>query len=276
MPAYFGPISLGYAGNTGLPFQNFTRKSAMRFHDHNIAQGMPLTEWIAYELHKVTLQVTLWSPYTSDPTATILMLGMVRDQRTPLPLFVGNQMVGRGGSLFTLRSMNEKWDVVCGPVIKAKVDLEFVEYSPPLSSAQYLSITSSLAALSGALQTVSATISTVGNLANTVGGLAGGSIGGIVPTALNVTGALSGAVASVSGIGASITNFASGVSSGIANPTALATSLTGGGVTGIAGSLPPAASAVSGMATTLATSVNAAGGVFATIKTAMNAFRPLF
>ena len=285
MPAYFGPIRLGFYGGSGAPFTNVTRKSAMRYHDHNIAQGMPLTEWIAYELHKVTLQIHLWTPYTDDPTATIQALASVRDGRTPMPLFVGNQMVGRGGSLFTLRSLNEHWEVVCGPVIKAKVDLEFVEYAPALTGAQYLGITGSLGGLVGGLQAVAGqvtgAISAVGNLANTIGGMTNvslnqGAIGGIVATAQNVGGALAGAVSSVSGIGSSISNFASGVSAGIANPTALATSLTSGGVTGITGSLPAAASAVSGMASTLSGAVNQAGGTMTVIKSAMANFRSLF
>jgi phage protein U len=282
MSAYFGPIRLGFHAPAGFPFQNVTRKSAMRYHDHNIAQGMPLTEWIAYELHKVTLQIQLWAPYTDDPTSVIQALAALRDGRTPLPLFVGNQMVGRGGSLFTLRSMNEHWEVVCGPVIKAKVDLEFSEYSATLSGAQYLGITSSLGGVLGGLSAAAASITgAVGSLAKSVGGMTNmslnqGSIGGIVATAANVGSSLAGAVSSISGIGASISNFASGVSAGIANPTKLAATLTSGGVTGISGSLPAASSAVSGMASTLSGAVNQAGGTMTVIKSAMSRFRPLF
>jgi Phage P2 GpU len=292
MPAYFGSISLGFRGNGGIPVVSLSRKSGMRYHDHPIAQGMPMTEFVGFELHKVSMQITLWSPYTSDPTATIQALATARDGRAPLPLFIGNQLMGRGSSLFTLRSINEKWEIFCGPVQKAKVDLEFVEYSAALSNNQYLGLTSALGPLGalggaisglssavsavsgiagsvvGAVNTVGAVVNSVGSIASTVGGVfgLGGTIGGLVATASNVTGALSGAVSAVSGIGSSLPQF----SGGVVNMSQTAASIVNG-VTGAASVI----SAGAGLTTTLAAPIAIAGGAITVVRTAINTYRPL-
>lgn len=145
---FFGPIPLGWQGSGGPPpITSFQRRGPIRYHDHQISLGFPATQFLGYDLIKIQLQVQLWTPYTISPAECFQALATVRDLRIPLPLFVGNQLAGRGASLFTLRSVNEQWEIINGPVLKAKAELELVEFANQLTGNSYFQIVNALLAL---------------------------------------------------------------------------------------------------------------------------------
>jgi hypothetical protein len=226
--AFWGPIPLSWSGLGGpAPTQNISRKSSIKYHDHPIALSYPLTEFVGYELRQVRLTCHLWYPYTIAPNLAYAALAQLLDLRVPMPLFINGSLQGRGGSLFTLRGINETWEV---HGIKAKFELEFTEYMTTVSGNQFLAIASTALSL----------IPGLGNAAGIVGRISalpalGNALGGTVGPLSGIVNAVSGTVNAVSGTLSSVAGQISG---------GLAASVFGGG--GLGGLIPAGVAAIAG------------------------------
>jgi hypothetical protein len=247
--AFWGPIPLSWSGMGGpAPTQNISRKSSINYHDHKIALSFPLTEWTGYELRTVRLTCHLWYPYTINPTLAYAALAQLMDLHVPMPLFINGALQGRGGGLFTLRGINETWEV---HGIKAKFELEFTEYMPVVSGNQFLAIASTALSLipgmSGAAGLVGG-LSAVGSIGSALGG-AGGLLSG-------VSGVVSGISSAVSTVTGTLATVAGQISGGITN------SIFSGG--GLGGLIPAGVAALSGgPGVAIGSLVNNAVGVIA-------------
>lgn len=132
----YGPVVFGFSslhgGNPGL--ETVIKRSSARWADSEIFANVPVSEFLGPALAEVTIGLYFWEPYTHPLALSMVMLNAIRDNGWPLPLFIGNQLMGNGVSLFTIRAIDEQWEQIPSRVIKARVQVTFREYGTPLSS----------------------------------------------------------------------------------------------------------------------------------------------
>jgi phage protein U len=92
-------------------FDHLTDTNVSRYAEHKILQGIPLLEFVGEELITVTLSLNFVLPYTADPVAMLQLMKMQKSLRTPLPLIVGEALVGRDLlTLFVLTEIKTEWN----------------------------------------------------------------------------------------------------------------------------------------------------------------------
>jgi hypothetical protein len=127
----FGFSSLR-GGNPGL--EEVIKRSTARWADSEIFANVPISEFLGPGLSEVILGMHFWEPYTHPLKTSMVMLNKIRDSGWPLPLFIGNELMGNGASLFTIRAIDEHWESIPSRVIKARVQVTLREYGTLLSS----------------------------------------------------------------------------------------------------------------------------------------------
>jgi Phage P2 GpU len=112
-------------------FDKLTDTNTSRYAEHKIIQGVPLLEFAGEELIVVTLQIGFLKPYTADPVEMLTILKLQKGLHTPLPLIVGDALVGRDLiTLFVLTELKTSWQRFNGPVcVEASVAATFKEAS---------------------------------------------------------------------------------------------------------------------------------------------------
>ena len=126
----FGPVPFGFTSlNGGLPaLEAVTKRSSSRWADSEIFQNPPLSQFLGPALSEVNITLHFWEPYTLPLAVSTTLLGIFRDNGWPMPLWIGNQLMGNGISLFTIRSMEERWESIPSNVTKARVNVTFKEF----------------------------------------------------------------------------------------------------------------------------------------------------
>jgi phage protein U len=112
-------------------FDHLTDSNISRYAEHKILQGVPILEFVGEELITVTLSLNFCLPYTADPVAMISLMKLQKSLHTPLPLIVGDALVGRGLlSLFVLTEIKSEWNRFYGPMaVQARAACTFKEAS---------------------------------------------------------------------------------------------------------------------------------------------------
>jgi phage protein U len=112
-------------------FDHLTDSNISRYAEHKIIQGIPLLEFVGEELITVTLSLNFVLPYTADPVAMLTLMKLQKQLRTPLPLIVGEALVGRDLlTLFVLTDIKTEWNRFYGPMpVQARAACTFKEAS---------------------------------------------------------------------------------------------------------------------------------------------------
>lgn len=100
----------------------------------DVFANAPVSQFMGPGLAEVTLNLHFWEPYTWPLATSMILLNFIKDNGFPMPLFAGNQLMGNGISLFTVRNISEHWQIIPSRVTKAKVQVTLKEYATPLSA----------------------------------------------------------------------------------------------------------------------------------------------
>lgn len=126
----FGSVLFGKVLGGFRTFHQITKKSAGRFHDHEIHLQKPLSEWSGDGLVEIGMSITLNAAWSGDPHRMLAELHLYQENALAAPLIIGGRPMAPGLSLFVLRSVSEThmyW-LKGGILIHADIDLEFKEY----------------------------------------------------------------------------------------------------------------------------------------------------
>ena len=137
-PIIFGASPLGT-----VTFEDMSKTQEARWADHEVHLSLPLSEFIGPNLSEIEFTMNFIQGWTMDPTLGIIAVETAINLSLPGPLIIGLKPMGRGMSLFTIRSIVEKpkfFQPNNGSILAATIGVKLKEYImiPSLGLLNYL------------------------------------------------------------------------------------------------------------------------------------------
>ncbi|MCX8731168.1 phage tail protein [Gilliamella sp. B2969] len=121
----FGDIVFTVSASHIKTFDEFSRRSAAKFADHEIAGRKPISEFTGEELDEITFNIQLNRTY-AKPERDLMLLNKIKSSGIANRLIIGSRNLGK----FTLREFEENLTHVGknGAILFAEVELTLTEY----------------------------------------------------------------------------------------------------------------------------------------------------
>lgn len=122
----FGPIVFETSSELVRTWQQMSRKGGARFHEHVVAQGKPLLEFLGPSLEEMTFTMRLDAQLGLDPAMELERMRETRDTGKEQVLVVGGLVIGK----FVLEDLSEdhKRHSGIGRLMVAEVTVKLKEY----------------------------------------------------------------------------------------------------------------------------------------------------
>ena len=129
-----GPlVFIGGLGSV-FTFHSLNKKRKNSFAKHKIINGNDLLEDTGVEPIDLDLEMRFYSPWTADPSLSLIALEAMMDAKIPVPLIISGTPVGRGIlTLFICEEITSKMPkFVGGTLTVLDVSVRLCEYGNPL------------------------------------------------------------------------------------------------------------------------------------------------
>jgi hypothetical protein len=129
-----GPLVFVGGLGTTFTFHSLSKKRQNSFAKHKIINGNDLLEDTGVNPIEIDLAMRFYSPWTADPSVSLIALEALADAKVPVPLIVGGVPVGRQIlTLFIVEEITSKMPKFVGPVLTVlDVGCKLCEYGNPL------------------------------------------------------------------------------------------------------------------------------------------------
>jgi phage protein U len=109
-------------------FDNYKKQSSARWATHEIIGKKPVREFLGQDIDEITFDMLLRSDLGISPQKEVEKLTKLRDKGTPVPLVIGNKVIG--STLWTVESVSEqvqRWSKLGNP-LSISVSVTLKEY----------------------------------------------------------------------------------------------------------------------------------------------------
>ncbi len=140
-------VFVGGLGTTST-FHELNKKRKNSFAKHRIINGLDLIEDTGFDPIELDLQMRFFSPYTQDPSISLILIEALADSKLPVPLIIDGCPVGRGIlTLFVCEEITSKMPKFVGSQLTIlDITIKLCEYSNPLNISGPLSALAQLGA----------------------------------------------------------------------------------------------------------------------------------
>jgi hypothetical protein len=129
-----GPlVFIGGLGST-FTFHSLSKKRQNAFVKHQIINGNDLIEDVGFKPIELDLEMRFYSPWTADPSISLVLLETLEDAKIPVPLLIGGVPVGRSIlTLFVVEEITSKMPKFSGAKLTVlDITCKLLEYGNPL------------------------------------------------------------------------------------------------------------------------------------------------
>jgi hypothetical protein len=142
-----GPVgilgNIVFVGGLGsvFTFHALSKKRQNAFAKHKIINGVDLIEDVGFNPIELELSLRFFSPWTADPSLSLIALEALEDAKIPVPLIISGTPVGRGPlTLFIVEEITSKMSKFVGSTLTVlDCSVKLCEYGNPLGISGPLS-----------------------------------------------------------------------------------------------------------------------------------------